>query len=276
MPDQQKPYWWYPTEEQDIQAMSIAPVTAPNWYEPPSEQELPVNRENELNLPSYFYPTDKGLVDEYGKFDQSKAIPINRNINSKFNYSSDFGATGLYTSYAGVDIVASMIIPGQDKPLELGELQTISYSIHRENSPVRVLGRVGPRGFVKGPRTIAGSLIFTQFDKYAFYKLQTFREHLKTGLFPLSDMLPPFDVTISFANEMGSFSKMRIYGITIVDEGSTMSVDDLITEQTFTYMARGIQPMVNYIPEDLAEITEKDYLLTRSVLELATPNTTGR
>jgi hypothetical protein len=35
-----------------------------------------------------------------------------------------------------------------------------------------------------------------------------------------------------------------------------MSIDDLITEQTFTYMARGIQPMVNYIPDGLSEITD--------------------
>jgi hypothetical protein len=170
--------------------------------------------------------------------------------------SNSFATSGVYNSYAGVDIVASIIIPGETGPLEIGELQTISYSIHRENVPVRVLGRVGPRGFVKGPRTIAGSLIFTQFDKYAFYKLSAFKEHLLSGVFPLSDMLPPFDVTISFANEFGSFSKMRIYGVTIVDEGSTMSIDDLITEQTFTYMARGIQPMVNYIPDGLSEITD--------------------
>jgi hypothetical protein len=79
-------------------------------------------------------------------------------------------------------------------------------------------------------------------------------------------MLPPFDVTISFGNESGSFSKLRIYGITIVDEGSTMSVDDLITEQTFTYMARGIQPMVNYVPDDMKKITGLDYINDRDTV----------
>jgi hypothetical protein len=29
-----------------------------------------------------------------------------------------------------------------------------------------------------------------------------------------------------------------------------MSVDDLITEQTYTYMARGIQPLIHYDPTD--------------------------
>jgi hypothetical protein len=43
---------------------------------------------------------------------------------------------------------------------------------------------------------------------------------------------------------------MKIYGVTIVDEGGTMSIDDLITEQTYTYMARGIQPLVQLDPAD--------------------------
>jgi hypothetical protein len=160
-------------------------------------------------------------------------------------------------SFAGVDISAAMVIPTIDRStgaiegtdvLELGELQTISYSVHRENAPVRTLGHVNTRGFIKGGRTIAGSLIFTVFNEYAFYRIKEFRQMMsETGLFfaPLADMLPPFDVVLSFFNEYGLAGKMKIYGITIVDEGQTMSVDDLITEQTYTYMARGIQPLIS-------------------------------
>lgn len=155
--------------------------------------------------------------------------------------------SAIYNSYAGVDIVAEIVLPGDSK-VTLGELQTISYSIHRENVPVRFIGQTNVAGFVKGPRTIAGSLIFTQFNEYAFYRIQkgrnTFNQH---NLAFLADMLPPFDVVITFANEYGSVSKIKILGITIVDEGGTMSVDDLITEQTFTYMARGFEPMTKVI-----------------------------
>lgn len=150
-----------------------------------------------------------------------------------------------YNSYAGTDIVAQIVLPGQG-PLVIGELQTISYSIHRENTPVRTLGRVNPVGFVKGPRTIAGSLIFTVFDEYTFYRIDQFREAMDTGFFPLSDMLPPFDISVTFHNEYGVGSTMKILGVTIIDEGQTMSVDDLITEQTYTFMARGIQPIKRY------------------------------
>jgi hypothetical protein len=160
-------------------------------------------------------------------------------------------------SFAGTDISATMVIPSIDRVngtiqsmdvLELAEIQTISYSIHRENSPVRTLGHVNPRGFVKGGRTIAGSIIFTVFNEYAFYRIKEYRHIMaETGLFfaPLADMLPPFDIVLTFFNEYGLGAKMKIYGVTIVDEGQTMSVDDLITEQTYTFMARGIQPMIS-------------------------------
>lgn len=170
-------------------------------------------------------------------------------------------------SFSGADAVATIIVPvigkngnfeAQGDIITLGELQTISYSIHRENSPIRTLGHVNVKGFVKGGRTIAGSLIFTVFNEYAFYRIKQFREYLarKKGFFaPLADMLPPFDIVITFFNEYGVGAKMKIFGVTIVDEGQTLSIDDLITEQTYTYMARGIQPLVrmpndNLIPDD--------------------------
>lgn len=160
-------------------------------------------------------------------------------------------------SFSGADIHATMLIPkigedgfltNQGDVLELAELQTISYSMHRENSPIRTLGHVNARGFVKGARTIAGSMIFTQFNEYVFYRIDAYRKILANtkGFYaPLADMLPPFDVVFTMFNEYGLFAKMKIYGITVVDEGSTLSIDDLITEQTYTYMARGIQPLIH-------------------------------
>lgn len=177
-----------------------------------------------------------------------------------------------YNSYSGTDISAQIIIPNEERPLHLGELQTISYSMHRENKPVRVLGKVSPKGFVRGPRTIAGSLIFTVFDSYAFYRLAQYKElvygasaqyGLATNpMFPLADMLPPFDIVLTFSNEYGKFSRMKILGVTIVDEGGTMSVDDLYTEQVYTYMARGLQPLTSYVPEDIV-IHSSDNQLNR-------------
>lgn len=148
-----------------------------------------------------------------------------------------------FNSYAGVDMVAE-IVTGTDSPLVIGELQTVSYSIHRENTPCRAIGHVSPIGFVKGPRMISGSMVFTVFDSYFFYKLPSYQQALANGIFPVSDMMPPFDVVMTMQNEYGSASKMRIYGISIVDEGGVMSIDDLITENMYSFMARGIMPLI--------------------------------
>jgi hypothetical protein len=166
-----------------------------------------------------------------------------------------------YNTFSGTDISAFILLPNEDTPLHLGELQTISYSIHRENKPVRTLGRVNPLGWVRGPRTIAGSMIFTVFDSYAFYRIKQYQNLIygtygQYGLatdpmYPLADMLPPFDIVVTFANEYGKFARMKIFGATIVDEGGTMSIDDLVTEQTYTYMARGIHPMTAYTPSNI-------------------------
>jgi len=181
-----------------------------------------------------------------------------------------------YNSFSGTDISAQMILPNEEAPLHLGELQTISYSIHRENKPVRVLGRVNPNGFVKGPRTIAGSMIFTLFESYAFYRLKQY-ERLVYGtsgqfglatnpMFPVADMLPPFDMVLTFSNEFGKFARMKILGLTIVDEGGTMSIEDLVSEQTFTYMARGIQPLTAFVPDQIVEATESPLNFVNAIL----------
>ena len=148
----------------------------------------------------------------------------------------------VYDSYAGTDIVMDLVLP-DNEPVTLGELQTFSYSMHRKKHPVRTVGHVAPRGYARGSRTLAGSMIFTVFNFYAFYRLPHMRDAISTGLFGVADMLPPFDVNLTFANEHGSFSKMRIYGMSFVDEGGTMSIDDMLTESTFSYVARGIQPL---------------------------------
>jgi hypothetical protein len=161
-----------------------------------------------------------------------------------------------YRSYSGTDISALIVVPNETTPLVLGDLQTLSYSIHRENKPVRLLGRVNPAGFVGGPRTIAGSLIFINFESYTFYRLSQYQQLIYgspdgklSPMFPLADMLPPFDIIITAANEYGSVSRMRINGVTIIDEGGTMSIEDLVTETQYTWMATGIEPMTAFHPE---------------------------
>ena len=57
-----------------------------------------------------------------------------------------------------------------------------------------------------------------------------------------SDQIPPFDVTLSAANEYGHACIMKIYGVEILNEGSGVSIDDIVLEQQMTFIARSLSP----------------------------------
>ncbi len=54
------------------------------------------------------------------------------------------------------------------------------------------------------------------------------------------DQIPPFDITLAAANEYGALAVMRIFGVELLNEGYGVSIDDLVSEQQFTYVARTI------------------------------------
>lgn len=54
------------------------------------------------------------------------------------------------------------------------------------------------------------------------------------------DQIPPFDITIAAANEYGALAVMRIFGVELLNEGSGVSIDDIVTEQQHTYVARDL------------------------------------
>lgn len=184
--------------------------------------------------------------------------------------------TKTYTSYSGADIIASFTPPG-GKPIVVGELQGITYSVTREKAPVYTMGFADPRAFSRGKRGIAGSLVFTVFDRDALIDAmkneagsygrvtaadgnvgypqvdkwgdnfdfdadtgevtRTTREAIYT------DEIPPFDITINFVNEYGQASVMRILAVEILNEGVGMSVDDITTDKACTFVARGLEYM---------------------------------
>jgi len=164
---------------------------------------------------------------------------------------ADNSYTGAFNSYSGTDIRAIISVPraGNQKPTTqvLATLQTISYSIFRDKQPVRALGYVGEKGRTRGTRTIAGSMVFTVFDRHVLLDVLR-RQSGDTNTnsvvseysdleYVMVDQLPPFDVVINFANEYGHRSQLVIFGIDISAEGQVMSIQDLITENTVQYTA---------------------------------------
>jgi hypothetical protein len=53
--------------------------------------------------------------------------------------------------------------------------------------------------------------------------------------------LPPFDIILLFLNEAGNGGKIILYGVDIVHDSQTLSVEDIYTEVQYQYIARDIE-----------------------------------
>ena len=156
-----------------------------------------------------------------------------------------------YRSFSGADLLVTAYVDG--RLLYCDNMSAISYSIHREKVNVPTLGRSYALRRTRGMRTIAGSISWVVKDRHPLWQLlgeytsdpKAF-QHL-----PLSDSMPPFDATLTYMNEYGNASVMRIYGIDITDEGQVHSTQDMITENVMQYQAFDIDIMVPLSTEDI-------------------------
>lgn len=184
--------------------------------------------------------------------------------------------TNTYTTFSGADIVATFA------GVTIGTLSGITWSVTREKAPIFTMGSPNPRSFSRGKRGIAGSMIFTVFDRPSLYKMLAERKtdpgllyftrthNILPGMgindggidhrgivptdiqttnvrasFPYyADQIPPFDVGITFLNEYGQAAVRNIYGVELLNEGSGASMDDIVIEETMTYVARDLGPMI--------------------------------
>lgn len=167
-----------------------------------------------------------------------------------------------YSTFSGADIKCAIFFPpgslyGENKNAlskspppgmkVFAELQTISISSARTVVPVRVLGQARPRGWTRGGRTVAGSLIFTDIMADALTQMLSIwyaeRGHTTKYEF-FVDQIPPFNVIISAINEAGVYATRSVIGVTLVNYGTTYSIDDLMTESQYTYVAMGVTPFM--------------------------------
>ena len=59
-----------------------------------------------------------------------------------------------------------------------------------------------------------------------------------------ADMIPPFDIMMTFANKYGQAAFQKIYDVEILNEGSGVNVDTIVMERNFTFIARRISPII--------------------------------
>jgi len=208
-----------------------------------------------FNYSPYWWPFNDPRKDQ-SNFTEQETSARKRSIEGTQGYWSNL--YGTYNSFSGADIVAYIHIPPQEVGFDgtgapkqtapivgiLGTLQTISYSTHREVTPVRALGKVRAHAYTRGPRTIAGTMVWATMDQYVLAEAlrYTYTQDWDPST-TLVDQIPEFNIIITFNNEHGDVSTMGIYGIRFVNEGATMSVDDILMEQTNTYIATDIDMM---------------------------------
>jgi hypothetical protein len=56
------------------------------------------------------------------------------------------------------------------------------------------------------------------------------------------DQIPAFDVVLAAANEYGALAVMHILGCEILNQGYGVSIDDVVSEEQYTYIARAVKP----------------------------------
>src|SRR5665213_113027 len=178
--------------------------------------------------------------------------------------------TRTYASFSGVDIVAYLA------NTRVSNLQGVSYSITREKAPIYVMGSANPQSFSRGKRGVAGSLIFVLFDRSAFYNIMqasiyiahSDENQVRSVLSNIgggssiaqdadpnvqamqatptyADQIPPFDCVLTGANELGQIMTMSILALDLLNEGSGISIDDMVNEMAYTYVA---QELVGWAP----------------------------
>lgn len=131
---------------------------------------------------------------------------------------------------------------------QLLELTTLTVSIHRAKAQVRAGGYINPKGIARGTRTIAGTMVMTKFTAdvlLSFLSGNILPDDLsKDTTWTKIDQLPPFNLTLLFSNEYGYASFQRLTGVELVTDGSVYSIQDMLTEETVSYMATDLSPLM--------------------------------
>ena len=204
-------------------------------------------------------------------------LPIfNDNVNvGQMTLPTTSAGNHVFESMSGSTTTVLFEFPNYDPKLGsvfilMRSIVSLSVSVHRAKIPVIPLGENSVQGFALGNKTVAGSIIKTlifndEFSKFVSYyttaslkeKNANFVKNLGSKTYSLDssykitqkqfddimrDDLVPFNI-YSFAYSeytggAGNIIMNSIYGCTIINEGQVQSIENLITENTFSFIAK--------------------------------------
>lgn len=161
----------------------------------------------------------------------------------------------------------------------LGSALTVSYSVHRDKVPVFNCGSHLIDGFSIANKYVAGSLMTIMYNIDEFAELikgisdgnnshpyKTFSGIKESHTFMRDDLIP-FNLHAIFTNEYSDdVRKIVIYDATFINNGQVMSINDIITENTLSFVARDMseQGAVGAVNSSL--ITSQHVLKASSLL----------
>lgn len=139
-------------------------------------------------------------------------------------------------AFSSTDSLAFVLFP-ESKPILLGSLTSISYSIQTNKKPVVSIGSTKVSGYTRGPKMIFGKMEFTLINQNLVSDLTSNISVLSNKKKISSDELPLFDIMIVSLNEYKYVTQMMIYGIDITNDSQIISIDDIFIKNTIHFVA---------------------------------------
>ena len=92
------------------------------------------------------------------------------------------------------------------------------------------------------------------------------------------DQLPPFNISMLFADEYGHMSYQRILGVEFVTTGNVHSIQDMLSEQTVSYVAVDFTPLLPYSKDtpflkSMNDLAQTHKTVQSVLIAAATPTT---
>lgn len=219
-------------------------------------------------------PTNKNDLVDYDYYSGDKQesnaeVDLNLDDNYKKFYKNTQATTVMPIS--GVNIQVVFEFPSNDTHksvyLYMPDMITVSHSVHRTKVPVTVLGDTTITGIGLGTKMVAGSIVkvFTRRDPFHNYirlfvdeRSSNMSKARKASLVNIQNSLPINEVSDHMRDDIGPFNihlimmseydcvykdppKVdSILGCTIINTGKVYSVENLITEETLSFMAKTV------------------------------------
>lgn len=203
--------------------------------------------------------------------DTKQLDTLRSTASSTFKYELD----QTYKTIPGTIVKVLLEFPdykdGKSAIIELDDVMTLSYSVYRVKVPVVTLGQSSVGGYGLGVKTVAGSMVRSVFmtDRVSEFQTKCYlmnQEDIKNRLDNIDGQLPsgvPLKDQLSFMkDDLASFNihmvaiaeelkdyndnapfmrQEMIIGAMIINNGQTYSIEDLITETTFSFQAKAVR-----------------------------------